>query len=310
MESPATTLRILCLHDGGSNAGTLKDQLSALGKQLYEKHAIDLVYVDSPLVLANGEHENHRVWWDIDELSGEKNGEDSIRYRGLDASLMLIRQVWNSAPFWGILGVGQGAAVASILIALLEDNATDSCCRTDGEINEFFAMRNNTDLSVPPHLAVFVNGETLVLTDEVISCTPSLHIINAATTQSEERLLRQHPGTVCEMNGGCNSSSMVNAIGRFVCNQKKELFQGIAGTTSLHQQEIVTLQAALHLAEQDAANSIANAIALEPPAALMAVIRPREVAGWQGEKRRPKESGGSPCPAEFLLRRTKRTVTG
>ena len=70
----------------------------------------------------------------------------------------------------------------------------------------------------------------------------------------------------------------------------------------------MALQTALHLAEQDAADCIAETIALNPPAALMAVIRPQAVAGWKGNRRRQpgEEGGGAPCPSEFLLHRQER----
>ena len=39
---------------------------------------------------------------------------------GLDASLCLLQQIWTSMPFWGILGIGQGAAIGSLLSLLPE----------------------------------------------------------------------------------------------------------------------------------------------------------------------------------------------
>ena len=69
------------------------------------------------------------------------------------------------------------------------------------------------------------------------------------------------------------------------------------------------LQNHLYLAEQEAANAVAQRIALNPPKALMAIISPQNVGGWNGGKRRApnEEGGGAPCPSEFLLRREKRT---
>ena len=62
-------LRILCMHDGNSNAAELKQQFELLGKKLYEKHAIDLVYVDSPITTTSNHHQ-HRVWWEQVERRG------------------------------------------------------------------------------------------------------------------------------------------------------------------------------------------------------------------------------------------------
>lgn len=63
------------------------------------------------------------------------------------------------------------------------------------------------------------------------------------------------------------------------------------------------------MAEQEAANIVAQRIAADPPKALMAVIQPQNVGGWSGRKRRGpnEEGGGAPCPSEFLLKREKRT---
>jgi hypothetical protein len=71
---------------------------------------------------------------------------------------------------------------------------------------------------------------------------------------------------------------------------------------------ILALQNQLYLAEQEAADFVAQIIAEDPPTALMAVISPQNVGGWSGEKRRQpnEEGGGAPCPADFLLKREKR----
>jgi hypothetical protein len=128
-ESIVPALRILCLHDSGSNATELSDRLEALGERLYENHAIDLVYVNSPLLVRQAGHvskDQQRIWWD-ERQEG--------KYDGLDATLLLLRQVWTSMPFWGILAVGQGAAVGSFLPLL-------------------------PGLQ-PPAFCIFVNGETI-----------------------------------------------------------------------------------------------------------------------------------------------------
>ena len=44
--APSTGLRILCLHDANSSASTLKQALTSLGDRLYQKHGIDLVYIN------------------------------------------------------------------------------------------------------------------------------------------------------------------------------------------------------------------------------------------------------------------------
>lgn len=104
-----TGLRILCLHDSNSSASCLKDDMSKLGDRLYEKHGIDLVYINSPLC-ASVSGESDRLWWEARAFPARQspNGgshEDSQQEQliGLDASLLLLQQIWSSMPFWGIL---------------------------------------------------------------------------------------------------------------------------------------------------------------------------------------------------------------
>lgn len=78
---------------------------------------------------------------------------DTKHYVGLDASLLLLRQIWTSTPFWGILAFGQGASVAS-----------------------FFPL-----MAVPPTpgFCIFVEGTTILDEDEllVVDDIPCLHIV-------------------------------------------------------------------------------------------------------------------------------------
>ena len=136
-----TGLRILCLHDAHSSASALKAGLTKLGDRLYEKHGIDLVYINSPLC-ATMASDTDRVWYETDRQQRRKqkqqqqqqqqqqqpptpegSDDDSAankpeRLIGLDASLCLLQQMWASMPFWGILGIGQGAAIGSLLSLL------------------------------------------------------------------------------------------------------------------------------------------------------------------------------------------------
>jgi len=278
----------------------------------------------------------------------EKSTSNGIHYRGLDASLMLVRQIWSSCPFWGILGVGQGAAVASILLSLLCEDDNINLTNAEEEGSKVVAEGEQEEpehplrptmvrRQAPPQFAIFVAGESLVPVDEPILDTtdlPILHLVNnnnsnsngsKALQQQQERLIRQLGGRV-EHRATTSSSSRVeldrhdwNILGRFVVEQKKRLFSGdgggiassSSGNTTSSQQEIVALQTALHLAEQQAADVVAETIASNPPAALMAVIRPQQVAGWNGNKRREfgAEGGGAPCPSEFLLHQNQRQTT-
>lgn len=90
---------------------------------------------------------------------------------------------------------------------------------------------------------------------------------------------------------------------QFLVEQKKSL-----RTVNAEAGNILVLQNHLYLAEQAAANAVAQRIAMDPPKALMAVISPQNVGGWSGAKRQAPEGGGAPCPSDFLLRREKRTT--
>lgn len=308
----APSLRILCLHDENSNAGELSDQLEVLGERLYEKYSIDLVYVNAPLLINDGIHEStatttknnpQRIWWEEKQVSGDEgNGEEMLdswdetsspsssknnmgkrTFVGLDASLLLLRQVWNSMPFWGVLAVGQGAAVASFLPLL--------------------------QISAPPQFLIFVRGETLLeeselLVDRALS-NRCLHLMEKTPSKSSQLLLEQFGGHVVTGMTQTFTSKILNVIGKFLIEQKKAL-----RTSNSEAGNILVLQNHLFLAEQEAANAVAQRIALNPPKALMAVISPQNVGGWSGGKRRAptEEGGGAPCPSEFLLRREKRTT--
>jgi|UPI0005819CC9 hypothetical protein len=292
-ESPQSgaSMRILCLHDAGSTATKLKDQLAKLGQRLYERHGIDLVYVNSPLTVESDAEDKatRRVWWEeIEEIRTHNQNEplDSFptasrkrEFRGLDASLLLLRQVWTSCPMQGVLGIGQGAAMASILALL-------------------------PNLPTPPRFCVFVDGAPLLPGEERLSESrfPCLHLIHDLLHRQHrsDRLVVQFGGQVHHFStpSGQLGQEEHNAIGRFLVSQKRD------GPN----QSIVALQTALHVVEQEAADKIAAEIARDPPASLMAVIRPQTVAGWSGNKRRQpdEEGGGAPCPSEFLLKRDKR----
>jgi hypothetical protein len=146
------TLRIICLHGANSNASLLQKAFSHLDERLYDKHGIELVYVNSPLrcspcsttTSSSLREEPLRVWWE----------DEHHHCVGLDASLMLLRQIWTATPFCGILAVGQGAAVAAMLP---------------------FLMTKTT-----PLFGIFIHGETLLEDDELLmpdDSWPCLHMI-------------------------------------------------------------------------------------------------------------------------------------
>ncbi|GKY98435.1 hypothetical protein MPSEU_000801000 [Mayamaea pseudoterrestris] len=356
----APILRILCLHDARSNATELKESLKLLGERLYLNHGIDLVFVNSPLVVvdtnglssssADDDVTPKRVWWhesndsyhsqqfsgvncifdkedeggveaDVEHVSAEdgqlmkssserhEQQQHQHSYPGLDASLLLLQQLWASSPFIGILAVGQGAAIASL-----------------------FSLLPTT--FPPPRLAIFVHDyqtESHLLLQESTRLQDSMQCLHVLLSEKpavelnhcQSLLVAQFGGTVLERvrdisheNVGLTSSLApvdMNAMGRFLLQQKRTLNGKLHLENVTGESNIVALQTALHSAQLQAADMIAEHIAAHPPAALMAVIRPAgEVAGWAGDKRRQanEEGGGAPCPSEFLLHREKRQGHG
>jgi hypothetical protein len=275
-----------------SNAGELSQQLYALGQRLFNDHAIELVFINSPLVASSSKatsnettskkeeepvgndndhednddnnndntirDENARVWWeevsfnaastssaylrsiddvgsdwaDNDDDDGTKENQlpsetahsmptdddddtgnhststsataSKRHYLGLDASLLLLRQVWTSQPFWGVLAVGQGASVA-MLLALLPD------------------MKHR------PSFTIFVEGMTvldddegLLLSDDGGSPMSCLHILGVKPKENTQRLVRQCGGKVSSGVQPFSNISM-NRIGK-VGQQNKKIY--------------------------------------------------------------------------------------
>jgi hypothetical protein len=114
-------MRILCLHDAHSDARALQAQLAKLDERLWQKHGrMELVYVNAPLVVHHVHNhlttkdngtQQPRAWWQA--------CDDSDPRLGMDASLLLLVQLWKATPFAGILGVGQGALMGRLLASRL-----------------------------------------------------------------------------------------------------------------------------------------------------------------------------------------------
>ncbi|CAB9515303.1 expressed unknown protein [Seminavis robusta] len=275
-DAPSTGLRILCLHDEHSSASELKTHLTLLGDRLYQKHGIDLVYINSPLCTSQLGGETDRIWYDTTVKQ---------ELLGLDASLCLLQQIWTSMPFWGILAVGQGAAVGSLLSLL-------------------------PDVKPRAKFGIFIQGEALIQEAEQLVDAGDdwdcLHIVDPnVKTESGGRLIQQFGGAAHQIsrNGDDEgySKKVLNLIGKFIIEQKKKIRQDGGECQAL------ALQNQLHIVEQQASRLIAQQIAQNPPSVLMAVVAPKEVAAGGMKRRAPgEEGGGAPCPPEFLLRRDTR----
>ncbi|KAL7558497.1 hypothetical protein ACA910_003966 [Epithemia clementina (nom. ined.)] len=73
---------------------------------------------------------------------------NSKDYVGLDASLLLLKQVWRSSSAIGILGIGQGASIGALLTLILEQEA------------------RSTGKTLPPQFGVFVNARSSLLPND------------------------------------------------------------------------------------------------------------------------------------------------
>lgn len=102
-------MRILCLHDQSSSSIDFHHSLRELTSKLLHRHYIKLLFIDSPL-MTKEQCPSARMWF----LENEPNGDQS-QMLGLDASLLHIRQLWTHMMPNGVLGFGQGAAMASVM---------------------------------------------------------------------------------------------------------------------------------------------------------------------------------------------------
>jgi hypothetical protein len=176
---------------------------------------IDLVYVNAPLLVRGSVSEAYdlsplnrnpqRVWWEErddvvetkeDDTTPEEEPSETAaphrKYVGLDASLLLLRQIWNSMPFWGVIAVGKGAAVAAFLPLL--------------------------PLPSTPQFMIFIRGETILdetelLVDDAISNT-CLHMLGVTSDSSSERLLQQFGGRVVTGVSNPFSNKAMNVMGK------------------------------------------------------------------------------------------------
>uniref|UniRef100_A0A7S3P652 Serine hydrolase domain-containing protein n=1 Tax=Amphora coffeiformis TaxID=265554 RepID=A0A7S3P652_9STRA len=279
-------IRILCLHDANSNANSLQTKLQKFGDRLLENHNMELVYINAPLVM-NQNHDNdnnhteesQRSWW---------QATDEHPYLGLDASLLMLKHIWNSwSSFSGVLGVGQGAAIGALLTLWLFEES-DRACQA---------------LRAPPQNAIFIDGYTVLPEDMAllsIQRLEALHILPASETPSSTEQQAACARFVTQMGGRTHirplgqvwhSTDCLNLMGRYLVQQK----------LSHQSTALAVTQQALVATEQQAAYLVQQHALAHPPPSLMAVIGPsNNVSGWSGPKRE-LPAGGAPCPADFVL---------
>ena len=128
-------------------------------------------------------NENCRCWWEesINNIDDSGNKQQLI---GLDASILQLQQLWSSlppsstttdSPFVGILGIGQGAALASILSLISSSKMFDGL--------EFAIFIKGFDLlqqqQQQSSSSVWFEGEPPIHT---------LHVMSSQSSSSEHNL--------------------------------------------------------------------------------------------------------------------------
>ncbi|KAL3796175.1 hypothetical protein ACHAWO_008111 [Cyclotella atomus] len=337
-------MRVLCLHPEASSALSFSKHLSKLEERLWEKHGIELYFVDAPLLDVNRHDDEQcapsRRWYVQETIS--TNDTSTVKYSGLDASLLHLSQIWarggaNSSnqngvmgeclSFQGILGFGQGANIGAML-PLLSYNYNEE--EDEKKIErppifqglQFIMIVDGVDLVHQDNAADEIELDTdLYVGEEGVQ---SLHVI--FDNKSEEcksnstRLAKQYGPNAeihhCKQTDSTTCApALSNILGKYLVSQKNKLY----GNSETRQ--LIALQNRLANVEQLATLAIAQEIQRNPPKALMAVIGPvvnnekenevdvgMAMGAWQGPRRRGfgEEGGGAPCPEEFLLKENER----
>ncbi|ESK83977.1 ovarian cancer-associated 2 protein-like protein [Moniliophthora roreri MCA 2997] len=123
------TKKVLVLHGYSQNANIFSKRLAALRKQC---RGVEMIFLDAPHVLqpvdlfgdtpesfdgasdpASDPTLTPRGWWKFADSAKAK-------YVGIEATLDLIRDTLKTTRFDGVFGFSQGAALATLIAALLE----------------------------------------------------------------------------------------------------------------------------------------------------------------------------------------------
>jgi len=238
-----------------------------------------------------------------------------IQYSGLDASILHLSQIWTRGganisnnlgeclPFQGVLGVGQGASVASLLPLLNYQNEDEEVLvDCEKENNNIGGLTQHTKPSMFQGLqfVVSIDGKDILSRrdindvgseeeeeeNEEVYVGPdgvqSLHVINTEsnTSQSSEQLAKQyginatiHHYKQQQPSKATTSTTHItptlsNIIGKYLVSQKNKLH------SNPKTRELISLQNQLANVEQLATLAISQEIQKNPPKALMAVIGP------------------------------------
>ena len=344
-------MRVLCLHPEKSSAYQFSEELQKLEERLWTKHAIELVFVDGPLLDVqvgtaigeeggginaiesscinsgnDGEERVSRRWYVEEEsrraITQQSSTIDSspqpqtsqIQYSGLDASILHLSQIWTRGganisnnlgeclPFQGVLGVGQGANVASLLPLLNYQNDEDEvdCEKENSNTKGGLTQHTKPSMFQGLRFVISIDGKDILSRRDVednvnngseedeneeVYVGPdgvqSLHVINTEsdTYQSSEQLAKQYGKntTIHHYKQQQQSSTtttthitptLSNIIGKYLVSQKNKLH------SNPKSRELISLQNQLANVEQLATLAISQEIQKNPPKALMAVIGP------------------------------------
>ncbi|KAH8548904.1 serine hydrolase FSH [Umbelopsis sp. PMI_123] len=229
-------LRILCLHGYTQNAITFSKKTAVLRKAL--KDVAELVYVTAPHKVLEPEFMTveERQAAAEQEVSEELmpyawffGRKDDDKYEGFEDSVEFIKDVMiKQGPFDGVFGFSQGAAMASLLCAMLEHRDA-----LPGLIPDNFVQAKFLFSII---CAGFVSRATAhqPLFDNIIQ-TPSLHIIGELDTLvAPERMLAlserfnkpaifRHAGGHFVPTNAAGRNTIKEYIGRFVIQENDEL---------------------------------------------------------------------------------------
>lgn len=339
-------MRILCLHPEGSSAVSFSQYLSKLEQRLWEKHGIELYFVDAPLLDVQNNCDEQCVSrrWYVQETI-DKDGASTTRYSGLDASLLHLSQIWarggancsnqngvvtECLPFQGILGFGQGANVAAMLPLMSYHYNEDDADEEEHIVRPPIFQGLRFVMIIDGHDIIHQADEStdpdeeseLYVGEEGIQ---SLHVVfddkcKVNNGTSLELAKKYGPNAEIEHCKQTNQSTctpaLSNILGKYLVARKNILY------SNSETRQLIALQNQLANVEQVATLAIAQEIQRNPPKALMAVIGPlavnhnkenevdvgMAVGAWQGPRRRGfgEEGGGAPCPEEFLLKENER----
>jgi hypothetical protein len=229
----------------------------------------------------------------------------SRRLLGVDASLLWLSQVWNSrldsAPYHGILGFSQGAALACLLPLV-----TQKHYRLEGL--RFIIAASGYIPSPAPEVGC--GGAQLADHHSVGSVDlPTLHLLgsnNAVVAPQESLELARRfvlPKVVVHEHGHCIPSTkhVHGHVREFLCDRAMEVMRDYMAARDQdgNQVDVLSMQRRLCALESESMAMINLESGQNPPRALMAVIDRKEVGGWSGD-RRVEPGGGAPCPSDFV----------